>query len=424
MLILCLVPNFRILSSLRVVRMVIRLLDTTSHAVEPSIASDVRDSSALEVEAPLRHEMGSHELVPSVEPSAEAGRVSAADPSLDRAPPVADRLLPWDPARWPNIPVPYDDRHLPEYWREGPRSMRCPGVVETIAPGGKHAEGAIFVRNGVRMRQFANGAFVCDESGRKLTAKSILRPPSYTATAWGQLLDPELRRRAWVRFWKGEDLALAENSQAAASSRVAASLRACAMHSPSFESGLVIGCYCAMALDDLATVRASLAAIAWGPSRRSYVPGDGFCVGASCMPHKSYFSHPRTAAQRVAVLAINRLVRTSCHDSFVWTSLQFNRNTVAKPHTDKNNIGLSFILVLGDYSGGSLHVPCRGVCTPPGSPPLGLYIDGRRFTTRTPLKGSVSWWWPSPTAVHGTWTRLTATACGSLGSDCQILPSH
>ena len=33
-----------------------------------------------------------------------------------------------------------------------------------------------------------------------------------------------------------------------------------------------------------------------------------------------------------------------------WTSLQFNKNTVAHRHTDRNNLGLSWIMICGDLN--------------------------------------------------------------------------
>ena len=57
---------------------------------------------------------------------------------------------------------------------------------------------------------------------------------------------------------------------------------------------------------------------------------------------------PRSRAQTYATLAANALIAASVPRSFYWTSLQFNKNTVAEPHRDRNNVGLSFILICGD----------------------------------------------------------------------------
>lgn len=44
------------------------------------------------------------------------------------------------------------------------------------------------------------------------------------------------------------------------------------------------------------------------------------------------------------------------HPGFPFTSIQVNKNYAARPHVDKNNLGDSFIIGLGDYQGGSLWV--------------------------------------------------------------------
>lgn len=42
--------------------------------------------------------------------------------------------------------------------------------------------------------------------------------------------------------------------------------------------------------------------------------------------------------------------------SFNYTTIQVNKNIVCNPHTDKNNIGLSYIIGLGDYEDGNLMI--------------------------------------------------------------------
>ena len=41
---------------------------------------------------------------------------------------------------------------------------------------------------------------------------------------------------------------------------------------------------------------------------------------------------------------------------FKWTTIQYNSNQVSAKHKDKNNIGESYIIGLGDYEGGLLKV--------------------------------------------------------------------
>ena len=44
------------------------------------------------------------------------------------------------------------------------------------------------------------------------------------------------------------------------------------------------------------------------------------------------------------------------NNEFKFTSIQYNKNQQAKKHVDKNNVGVSTIIGLGDYSGGELIV--------------------------------------------------------------------
>ena len=41
-------------------------------------------------------------------------------------------------------------------------------------------------------------------------------------------------------------------------------------------------------------------------------------------------------------------------DDFYYTSIQYNKNNQCKKHLDKNNVGVSLIIGLGDYTGGEL----------------------------------------------------------------------
>ena len=41
---------------------------------------------------------------------------------------------------------------------------------------------------------------------------------------------------------------------------------------------------------------------------------------------------------------------------FKWTTIQYNYNQVSKKHKDGNNVGESYIIGLGDYTGGRLKV--------------------------------------------------------------------
>ena len=57
-------------------------------------------------------------------------------------------------------------------------------------------------------------------------------------------------------------------------------------------------------------------------------------------------------------------------------------------HTDKNNKGLSAIMILGDFKGGSLCVPGRGFRTPDGKSGIVAIIDGTELHHSEPFKGT------------------------------------
>jgi len=45
------------------------------------------------------------------------------------------------------------------------------------------------------------------------------------------------------------------------------------------------------------------------------------------------------------------------HDpEFKYTTIQVNKNVLSPPHIDKNNVGISYIIGLGDYVGGDLVI--------------------------------------------------------------------
>ena len=44
------------------------------------------------------------------------------------------------------------------------------------------------------------------------------------------------------------------------------------------------------------------------------------------------------------------------HPDFKYTTIQINKNILSPPHIDKNNVGKSYIIGLGDYQGGELNI--------------------------------------------------------------------
>jgi hypothetical protein len=64
-----------------------------------------------------------------------------------------------------------------------------------------------------------------------------------------------------------------------------------------------------------------------------------------------------------------RLVKkliTYCHPDFKYTTIQVNKNLMCKPHVDKNNMGDSYIIAFGDFTGGELSIDTQSI---PGHPP-------------------------------------------------------
>ena len=187
------------------------------------------------------------------------------------------------------------------------------------------------------------------------------------------------RRAQWEEFFCGRAQPLASNipSSAAAvasSDAVSSPCQPCVGEEIMLTRSEFDRCYHALLRTD------------WPKSSRSYVPGRGFCVGASFRGNKPLMQWPRTRSQLRLTRAANALIAASCPPQFCWTSLQFNKNTVAEPHCDAN-LGLSFILTCGEFEGGSLCVPARRLCTPPGVRAHAMYIDGRELHYSTPFDG-------------------------------------
>lgn len=102
-----------------------------------------------------------------------------------------------------------------------------------------------------------------------------------------------------------------------------------------------------------------LAKIPWNSSRKNVLPGDVPAVeGMIC----GLYVYGGTMGISTATQRSPWLVRLLAglaqaeHPGFPFTSIQVNKNYAARPHVDKNNLGVSLILGLGDYSEGQLWV--------------------------------------------------------------------
>ena len=118
----------------------------------------------------------------------------------------------------------------------------------------------------------------------------------------------------------------------------------------------------------------SLRSIHWTPSRRRDVKGEGFCIGASNRPTGPFVVLPNNQAKESLVHLCNSLIVKYSPNDFEWTSLQFNRNTVSMPHTDKNNRGTSLLVLAGDYTGGTFSLSDGSMKL--DRPGQGLFFDG------------------------------------------------
>lgn len=73
------------------------------------------------------------------------------------------------------------------------------------------------------------------------------------------------------------------------------------------------------------------------------------------------------------VVYLNRFLR-SWETAFRYTSIQINKDYSSKPHADRNNLGPSRIIGLGNYQGGEIWIERKGV-----SEPLTLQRDVPRY---------------------------------------------
>jgi hypothetical protein len=97
----------------------------------------------------------------------------------------------------------------------------------------------------------------------------------------------------------------------------------------------------------------ALQSTTWPMNARTVVDGFGTCLGPTYdrgTPRLAAYTKPYAQLTR----EINEAIRNTLGDKqFYWGSLQINKNSVSSRHTDKNNEGLSLIILLGDFSGGS-----------------------------------------------------------------------
>eukprot|EP00729_Bicosta_minor_P002860 gene2860-15980_t len=88
----------------------------------------------------------------------------------------------------------------------------------------------------------------------------------------------------------------------------------------------------------------------------------GICLG--CIAAKAQVpmvaNRVATAPYKQAELYLTGMARQYLPKDFFYTSIQLNLNYAVALHTDNNNMGKSFIMGIGNYSGGQLYVETRG----------------------------------------------------------------
>jgi hypothetical protein len=69
---------------------------------------------------------------------------------------------------------------------------------------------------------------------------------------------------------------------------------------------------------------------------------------------------------------------------FKYTTIQVNKNVFCEPHVDKNNVGPSYVIALGDFTGGTIAVEGKESCIRNRF----LKFDGTKGHWITPFKGT------------------------------------
>ena len=90
-------------------------------------------------------------------------------------------------------------------------------------------------------------------------------------------------------------------------------------------------------------------------------PIEGFCLGEVNYRGQKYLDYRTKGPSKYNTIypelldMLNNLVIN--HDpDFMYTTIQINKNVLSPPHIDKNNVGLSYIIALGDFKGGELVI--------------------------------------------------------------------
>jgi len=169
-------------------------------------------------------------------------------------------------------------------------------------------------------------------------------------------------------------------------------------------------------------VYTTLAALSWPLcfSRKNVMPDksvpiEAFAIGVVMVYGRGLMTSRTLRTYPNITKVLVKLIQ-SCPEAqaerFKYTTLQLNRNYPAKLHVDRNNHGPSYIIGLGNYTGGELWIMDQH--DPFGEPGPGDF----QLTVEEPLRG-----WPELTApenkgrlvkgkisnINGTWKRFDGT---------------
>ena len=121
-------------------------------------------------------------------------------------------------------------------------------------------------------------------------------------------------------------------------------------------------------------------------SSRAHVQGDSACWGLSGPTHHPAVFTAGGLAEK-ALVVINSIFKWAAARmgaQLSWTSIQVNHGTVANWHVDKGNIGLSMMLVFGDFSGGDFEIGQSGQLPLRGQ---AILFDGQEQHRSLPFAG-------------------------------------
>lgn len=133
----------------------------------------------------------------------------------------------------------------------------------------------------------------------------------------------------------------------------------------------------------------SVSSLDWEEQMRSFIDGDGKCVGITPVDGRPIVAGILNRRCPVVLKDLVKTINCSLHQAFntkelFWSSLQINVDTVAACHKDTGNIGLSAYVLTGEFTGGELWIHYdRSLCGPGFSNVPGTQYDlTTKFHTR------------------------------------------